>query len=334
MWQVIGQERIISALARSQTQGRLAHAYLLTGPEHVGKTTLALDMARLVNCEADEPPCGECAACRRIASGQHADVQVIGLNGNSAGGQRAEIGIDQIREAQRMVNLPPFEGRYRVFIIDGAERMSLEAANCLLKVLEEPGSGVIFILTAASDRLLPATVVSRCRKLELARLPSAEIETVLRRDYGAEPARARLLAGLSRGCLGWAIAASTDGALLKRREDELERLNEVSAADLEGRFACAAALTAEFNQNRTAVRERLDLWVDWWRDLLMVKLDSNEAIINTDRLAGLEEMAGSYTTGQIRDFIGGIRLAEEQLQRNASPKLVLETLLVDMPGRK
>ena len=335
MWQIIGQDRIVSALERSRTEGKLAHAYLLVGPAHVGKMTLALDIAREVNCQAKEPPCGRCPACERITQGRHSDVQLIGLNGNtSGGGQRAEIGIDQIREAQRAVSLPPFEGRCRVFIIDGAERLSLEAANCLLKVLEEPGSEVVFILIATSDRLLPATVVSRCRKLELARMATADIETILQRDWGTDPARARLLAKLSRGCLGWAITAITDSSLLQRRDEGLERLLEVSAGDLEERFACAAELTAEFGRNRASVRDRLDLWLDWWRDLLMVKLGGDDAIINTDRLAGLAEMAGAYTTGRIRGFISSIRLSEENLQRNASPKLVLETLLLDMPGRK
>jgi DNA polymerase-3 subunit delta' len=156
----------------------------------------------------------------------------------------------------------------------------------------------------------------------------------LARDYSLDQERARLLARLGRGCLGWAITAATEASLLQRRDEVLDRLIEVSAGDLEGRFACATELTAEFGRDRISVRERLDLWLDWWRDLLMVKLGSQEAVVNIDRLSGLIEMAGAYTAGQLRGFIDSIRQAEEQLQRNASPKLVLETLLLDMPGRK
>lgn len=335
MWQVIGQDRVISALERSREQGKLAHAYLVVGPPHVGKMTLALDLARAVNCGAAEPPCGRCPSCERITLGQHADVQVIGLDGSSvSGGPRAEIGIDRIREVQRAASLPPFEGRCRVFIIDGAERLSLEAANCLLKTLEEPAGNVLFVMLAQSETRLPATVVSRCQKLELARMAVADIAAVLHQRWGVDPVRAQRLARLGRGCLGWAVSAASDETLLKQRDERLERLLEVSNSDLEGRFSCAAELASEFSQDRESVRERLELWLYWWRDLLMVKIGCDEAIINTDRLAKLATMARAYTLVQIRDFIGSIRAAGEQLQRNASPRLVLETMLLDMPGGK
>ncbi len=154
MWQIVGQSRALSLLQRSLEQGSMAHAYLLVGSPHVGKMTLALNLAQALNCQGAEPPCGQCDACQKIALGKHADVQVIGLNtaGNSTeAGPTTEIGIDQIREMQHSSSLPPFEGRYKVFIIDRAELMSTEAANCLLKTLEEPASGVIFILLTTND---------------------------------------------------------------------------------------------------------------------------------------------------------------------------------------
>lgn len=149
MWKVVGQTRAVSLLQHSLERGLLAHAYLFVGPPHVGKMTLALNLAQALNCEAAAPPCGECAACQKIALVKHADVQVIGLvdGSNSVEARsRAEIGIDQIREIQHSSSLPPFEGRYKVFIIDGAELLSTEAANCLLKTLEEPVDRVMFIL--------------------------------------------------------------------------------------------------------------------------------------------------------------------------------------------
>jgi DNA polymerase-3 subunit delta' len=167
MWQIIGQDRILSSLRRGLEGGTLAHAYLLVGPPHVGKMTLARDLARAVNCGEAGPPCGECAACQKISVGKHADVQMIGLYGGAEARSRTEIGIDQIREVQHAASLPPFEGKCRVFIIDGAEYLSTEAANSLLKTLEEPAASVVFVLLTTSDRRLPATVVSRCQRLEL-----------------------------------------------------------------------------------------------------------------------------------------------------------------------
>ncbi len=113
MWQVVGQARAVSLLKRNLERKAVAHAYLFVGPPHVGKMTLALNLAQALNCEAAEPPCGECLSCQKIASAKHADVQIIGLttDGDSVEAKsRAEISIDQIRQMQHSASLPPFEG--------------------------------------------------------------------------------------------------------------------------------------------------------------------------------------------------------------------------------
>jgi len=337
MWQVVGQTRAVSLLQHSLERGSLAHAYLLIGPAHVGKMTLALNLAQALNCQASEPPCGECASCQKIALAKHADVQIIGLtsDGNSAEAKpRAEISIDQIRQMQHSASLPPFEGRYKVFIVDGAEQLSTEAANCLLKTLEEPVGKVIFILLATNERLLPPTVVSRCQRLELPPLAATEVEAALNSGWGIEPQKAKLLARLSHGCLGWAISAAYDDGLLQQRAQQLDRLLDIINADYEERFAYAAQLAAQFSQNRGWVQGILDLWLDWWRDLLLVKVDCNDAIINIDRSATLIEKAKGYNLAQIRVFINNIQAAGEQLRLNANPQLVLETLMLSIPGSR
>jgi len=140
MWQVVGHEETVALLDRSLRNGRLAHAYLFVGPRHVGKMRLAIELAKALNCHHEERPCGVCTQCERIEGLKHADVQVIGVDGTT------EIGIDQMREMQHCASLKPFEGRHRVFIIDGVEHLSREAANCLLKTLEEPPADVQLVL--------------------------------------------------------------------------------------------------------------------------------------------------------------------------------------------
>jgi len=326
MWTVIGQDRVVSLLQRSLEQGSVAHAYLVIGPPHVGKMTLALNLAQALNCEASDPPCGLCDACQKIASGKHADVQIIGLDSGSS----AEISIDQIRQMQHSSNLPPFEGRYKIFIIDRAELLSTEAANCLLKTLEEPVGGVVFILLTTSGEVLPATVVSRCQKLELPPLPTSQVEVALSQRWGVEQQRARLLARLCHGCLGWAILASSDERLLKLRAERLEGLLNILSGDYEARFNYVTQLVAWFSQSRELVREILDLWLDWWRDLLLVKLSSS-GITNIDHEAMLVNMAQGYRLAQIRAVIGGIQATGEQLRQNANPRLVFEVLMLNIP---
>ena len=335
MWQIVGQSRAVSLLQRSLEQGAMSHAYLLVGPPHVGKMTLALDLARLVNCQGDEPPCGSCDACQKISSGNHADVQVIGLNsiGNSNDKPLTEIGIDQVREIQHSSSLPPFEGRYNVFIIDGAELMSMEAANCLLKTLEEPSAGVIFILLTANESVLLATVVSRCQRLELRPLAIAQVGVALSESWVVESRKAELLARRSHGCLGWAISAAGDDSLLEQRSQKLDRLLDITMADYEERFGYASQLVTLFSQGRSLVQEILDLWLDWWRDLLLVKLGCVDAITNIDRKDVLVELAQGYSLAEIRAVISSIQAAGEQLRQNANPRLVLEVLMLSIPER-
>ena len=234
MWDVVGQDRVISLLQRSLEAESLAHAYLLVGPAHVGKMTLALNLAEAVNCEGAESPCGECASCLRITDGKHADVQVIDLgstNGNSAESEsRVKISVEQIEQIQHSASLPPFEGRCKVFILDGAELLSIGAANRLLKTLEEPSGKVVFVLLTVNDKLLPATIVSRCQRVELAPLSTAEVETALIERWGTGPDKAKLLSRLANGCLGWAVSAARDEQLLQQRAETLDRLLDITEA--------------------------------------------------------------------------------------------------------
>ncbi|MFC2013397.1 ATP-binding protein [Chloroflexota bacterium] len=337
MWQLIGQSRAVSLLQRSLEREALAHAYLFVGPPHVGKMALALNLAQALNCEATEPPCGVCDSCKKIASGKHADVQIIGLasNGNSAENKlRTEISIDQIRNMQHSASLPPFDGKYKAFIIDGAEYLSIEAANCLLKTLEEPVGKVTFIMLARNDSFLPATVISRCQRLELPPVATSEVETALESSFGIEPDRARFLAKLCHGCPGWAISSALDCSLLEQRAERLNRLLDIINADCEERFTYAAELATQFGQSRGVVQEVLDLWLDWWRDLLLVKVGCSDAVTNVDLLATLLEMVKRYRLSQIKTIIDSIKSAWGQLNQNANPRLVLEVLMLSIPERK
>ncbi|MEE8413902.1 MAG: AAA family ATPase [Dehalococcoidales bacterium] len=331
VWQVIGQSRAVSLMRRSLETGSLAHAYLFIGPAHMGKMTLAINLAQALNCEATEVPCGECFSCQKIAAFRHADVQITVLNDETSEENRAKIGVGQNEEIQHSASLPPFEGKCKVFIIDGAEFLSTGAANRLLKTLEEPESNVVFILLTVDERLLLPTVVSRCQRVELSHVPVNEIEAALEKNWAVEPEKAGLLARLSHGCPGWAVSAAIDDSLAQQRTEWLERLIDITAADGEERFTYAAQLATQFGQNRGLVYQRLELWLEWWRDLLLVKAGLPDSITNIDRLDSLSDMAKGYTLVQIKAFIQSIRTTGEQLRQNASPRLAIEVLMLDVP---
>lgn len=334
MWQVIGQSRIVSLLQHGLEMGTLVHAYLFIGPPHVGKMTMALQLAQALNCEAVERPCLECTSCQKISMMNHADVQVIGLSQNNDAAEAKLISIDQIKELQHSASLPPFEGKRKVYIIDSAEIMSTEAANCLLKTLEEPPEGVTIILLTNNDRLLPTTVVSRCQRLELTPLSKEDITRALSENSGIELQKARLLAGLSHGCPGWAISAGRDESLLQHLKDELDRIIEIINTNYEERFAYIAPMASRFTQDRNSVYEVLDIWLDYWHDLMLVKLGCRDMITNIDRINELAESSAGYRIDQIEDYIRSIRAAADRLRQNANPRLTLEVLMVDIPGEE
>ena len=337
MWQVVGQSRVVSLLQRSLEKGVLAHAYLFIGPPHVGKITLALNLAQALNCEGADKPCGQCLSCQKIAQSKYADVQIIGLDYTSEADEvktRTEIGIDQIRQVQHSASLPPFEGKYKIFIIDGAELLSIEAANCLLKTLEEPVGRVVFLLLTTSPGLLPDTVVSRCQQLELLPLSSDEVENALTSQWGIEPQKAKLLSRLCHGCLGWALSAALGDEMLKQYCERRDNLLDIINAGYEERFTYVAQLAAQFSQRRGFVQEVLNIWLDFWRDLLLIKADFAEAITNVDIEKTLTDLAMGFSLAEIRAFIRGIKEAKQQLKQNANPRLVLEVLMLNMPERK
>jgi DNA polymerase-3 subunit delta' len=327
MWQAVGQPKAITLLERSIETGQLSHAYLFVGPPHVGKLTLALNLAQAVNCGAAAAPCGECASCRRIAAHKHADVQIIGLISE----EKREISIEQIREMQTAASLPPYEGRNKVFIFDKAELLSHEAANCLLKTLEEPLPQVLFILLTARENALLPTIVSRCQRVELRPLPVSVIREALIEDHGVAVDRAELLARLSGGCLGWALLAIQDEKILEERSRRLSTLVALSYASLKQRFAYASELAAQFSKSREEVEETLTLWLGWWHDLLLIKGGDGKSITNLDQQSALFQQARDFSTRQVMDFIHHLQTVNEQFEQNANPRLALEVLMLSMP---
>jgi DNA polymerase-3 subunit delta' len=327
MWSIIGQEHSVEMLKRGLAKGSPAHAYLFVGPPHVGKTTLAVNLAQALNCEAEERPCGVCSSCQRIASGKHADVQAILLaEGESENEAKTKISVDQIEQLQHSSNLPPFEGKHKVFIIDQVETFSIGAANRLLKTLEEPPPRVVFILLTSDEPRIPATIISRCQRIELIPTPASKMESALVKEKGCDPEKAKLLSRLSHGCPGWAIVAASNDAVIQQRNELLEELLTIIGADYDTRFDYVAHWTG-----KQSIPDRLSLWLDWWRDLLLVKTGNVNSVINIDRISWLTDLARNLTLSQLRNMIAAIQNAAVQLRQNANPQLVLEVLMLKMP---
>ena len=333
-WKTLGQSHLLARLQPALAQGREAHAYLLTGPPHVGKLTLAREIAQAVNClRGPGALCGVCVQCQRIADGHHADVRVVDIEFTRRVEGRdnvTAITINAIRELERTVNLNPFEGSRSVIIIDGAASMGPEAANALLKTLEEPPPGVLFLLLAEDEDALLSTIRSRCQTLPLLPLSRQDMLDYLTHQRGATESDADMLYRLSRGCLGWALRALDDPQLLEQRQADLERMREAAGAGLDMRFAYANEVATLFGANRPAARELLSLWLRWWRDLLLVKEGADEYLHNADHSDALRAHAETLTTAQIAAFIRRLLDTLAALDANVSPRLAMETLMLNV----
>lgn len=328
----LGYPEASRRLQHELTSGRVAHAYLVVGPPQVGKMVLAIELAMALNCQGPTPPCGACAQCQKTLAGNYPDVQVLGLLPDQKGERlRKLIGIDQVLALQHDAGLHPYWGQFRVFIIDDAQRLSSEAANCLLKTLEEPPAACVIILLATDETALPQTVVSRCRRVQLRPLSRGQVEEALLQQ-GTSPDESRLLARLSRGRLGWAISARSNAQLMTKRARSMEMLNRAMAEGLPSRFNLAEDMANLYYRDRESLDRTLQIWLGWARDLLLVKEGYGQGLCNVDEEEGLQRWSGRLSIEEIMTFIKAIMIAMEHLERNVNARLAMEALVLQAPG--
>jgi DNA polymerase-3 subunit delta' len=324
-WPIVGHDWAVALLRHSVAASRVAHAYMFSGPPQIGKTRLALTLAQALNCMLSEqdapPPCGSCRSCLKIEGNSHPDVHLV--LGEGAGGS---IKIEQVRALQREAVLRPYEGRYRVFILRQADRATMEAADSLLKTLEEPPAHVFLVLTAVHVEALPSTVISRCQRLDLRPATCQMVEAALR-ERGMPPPKAQLLARLSGGRMGWALCASEDDTLLQQREQDLDRLTRL----LSGTRVERLDFAWKASRDPVGARQLIELWTGWWRDLLLLCGRLPDHIVNIDRFDELQALASQSDRTQAWAALRALQTAAAQLQANVNTRLALESLLLKLP---
>lgn len=321
MWRTVGHEWATALLQQALDTQRLSHAYLLTGPAHIGKATLAREFAAALNCTGKTPPCGECRSCRLAHEDSHPDILVVQP-------QEGTLKIDQVRSVQRDLALSPYEGRYRVCLLLDLHQATDEAENALLKTLEEPASRVVLVLTATDASLLLPTVVSRCQLLALRGVSEQSIERALNTGALAPPDKARLVARLAAGRIGWAITAAQDEGALAQRNQALDDLQQ---AVVGGRLARLSLAESVGSLEREEISELAGLWQTWWRDVLYVSQGCDELVVNLDRAAILRAMARQLRPAQLTAACNSVDRLREQLAQNVTARLALEDLLLNWP---
>jgi DNA polymerase-3 subunit delta' len=326
-WEMLGHEWAVRLLSEHIAHDRLRQAYLLTGPGGIGRRTLALHLAQALNCPqptAPGQPCGVCRTCTRILAMQHPDLFVVQREPD-----RTELRIELIRELQRSLSLAPFEAQYRVALLLNFEEASLSAANALLKTLEEPFPHVVLVLTADNVESLLPTIVSRCEVLRLNPLPLDMVEDGLHSRWGVPAEQARLLAHLSGGRPGYALQLAENPDLLEQRKIWLNNHHELLSASRVDRFAFVEAQTKD--RDKEALHQQIQVWLSYWRDLLLLTTGSTSALTNLDRLEELTNLASRLDLPTAHRAVSALERTLTLLDRNANSRLALEVLLLDLP---
>jgi DNA polymerase-3 subunit delta' len=320
---ILGQDRVVSHLQAARRAGRLSHAYLFLGPEGVGKETTARALAAALNCAApqeDGDACGACPSCQRLNAGTHPDFLVI-----SPEGSQAQIKIEQIRELRRLTGYPPLGGGWRVVLIKPAEALSAlndAAANALLKTLEEPPDRHLLVLTTKSESDLLPTIVSRCHKLAFAPLPNALIRRELESRRGLSPSQATLVAALSGGSLGRALAQDPE-EVLKQRDRVLADLGTLT----QGSATAVLEWAARLAKNRVELDNFLLLAQLWYRDLLLAHFQAPTRLLSHQDLKpelSRQQAAAAPETWFAK--LAALSQASRQLKANLNAELTLDIM--------
>lgn len=326
---IAGHDHLKTRIARAALGGTLPPSLIFAGPDGVGKRMVTLALAQLVNCltPSGGDACGECAPCKRIARGVHADVLLIEPE------ESGTIKIDQIREAIDRSVYRPFEGRRRVVIINDAEKIVPQAQDALLKTLEEPPNATMFVLVTAAPELLLSTIRSRCQRLRFGRLSPSDVAGVLMRAHGYSETDAHTAAALSDGSVGRALEGNSESFAEAR--DAALRLLEIVATNPPParRIAGSTGLPgagrggSKGKSDREALAQSLRSMGTILRDLGLLSAQGDaRGLANADLRPRLERLRPSFDGERVLSAFAAVDKALNALDRNASPKIVADWL--------
>ena len=327
-WFLIGHDWAVDMLQEHIRRASVRHAYLFTGPDGVGRRTLALRFAQALNCpNQKEPgqPCGKCKTCQQIQRMQYADLAII-----QAEKEGGTLKVEQVRAVRQSLSLKPYQGKYRVALFLRFEEANASAANALLKTLEEAPAHVVLILTAGSPEQLLPTIVSRCEVMRLRPLSVEAVESMLV-EHSAGADQAKVLAHISGGRPGYALRLMEDKQALEFRSRRLEDLNRLLGSNRRERFAYAEKLTDRKKEAEARFRETLQIWLSFWRDVLLCASGTAAPLANVDQSAAIEALAKRLSLSQACRLVAQTEEAIDRLDSNVNARLLAEVLLLDWP---
>ena len=322
--QIKGLNAPIEVLKSALERGRIPASYLFSGPEGIGKSLAARNFAKAVNClnRVGSDACDACASCRKIDGNNHPDIHLIPpvdkVEGEEESGDA--IKIEHVRALQDRIYLRPYEGKYKVFIIDNAHLLTLDASNAFLKTLEEPPANSLMILITSKPQMLLSTIVSRCQQVKFPALSVQLLEGILR-DQGVDGILSHYLAHFCEGRIG--------RALRLKGEDVLNRKNAVIDFFSSGDKAPGTGEPL----SKEKMRESLGVLSTWLRDIYYLKAGMPYAqLINLDRKMELLSAAGRYSLTDVDSLFKLVCDTSLHLEQNVNPRLLLNNMRLNFKG--
>jgi len=306
---ILGHDQPVSIINSYIEANSFSGGFIFSGPEGIGKRLVAQMVSQKLNCSAVDKPCGLCESCLKIEKLVHPDLHII-QNG------QGQIKIDDIRGILREANFRPYEGAMKIFIIDDAHKLNPDAANALLKTLEEPPKDALIILITHKPQNIIKTVLSRCKRIKFYPLARAGLETVLLKDYSLDKLTAHFLGFYAEGRLGLALKLKDSLGLTQK--NKIFDSFVLSTKPLERNL---------MEQNKDQLHDCLNILASWFRDIYLLKagLADNE-IIHLDRKHDLLKLLSKFSFKQLDDIMAAISESLLYLERNINNKLLLHNL--------
>lgn len=318
---VVGHHDIIQYMKTAVEQKKVSHAYILNGERGSGKKLLARLFAMTLQCESGQSePCGKCRSCKQVESGNHPDI--ITLTHEKPG----SISVDDVREQiNGDIQIKPYAGPYKIYIIPGADMMTPQAQNALLKTIEEPPEyAVIFLLTENAESLLP-TIRSRCVMLKLRNVKNTLIKKYLMEQMQIPDYQAEVCVAFAQGNMGRAIMLATSDHFYEIKEEAIQLLKYINEMELHE----IVSAIKEINKYKLEVTDYLDIITIWYRDILIYKATKDvDKVVFSDQLKFIKEKAAKSSYEGIELILESIEKAKTRLRANVNFDLVMELLLL------
>lgn len=319
---IIGHDRVKEHLQKAIEYHKVSHAYILAGEQGMGKKTIAKAFAMTLLCErSDREPCMECHACRQVLAGTHPDVIWVTH-------EKASIGVDEIRtQIKDTIEIKPYSSTYKLYLVDEAETMTVQAQNALLKTIEEPPAyAVLFLLTTNPEVFLP-TILSRCISLKLRPLKNHAVSAYLMEQHSVSEEQANLYAAFARGNLGKAVQIASSEQFSLLFQQVLTLLKKVKEMDI----GMLLDFIRSLQENHLDLYECLDFMQLWYRDILMFKVTRDiNLLIFKEEYSVVSRLCEKSSYEGLETILSAIDTAKKRLDANVNSDLALELMLLTM----